>query len=165
MKLIIGGIVDGITIFFKYWSKRNNQAICLCRRGHEEHWCRSLSSAALGVMAITWVSVWSSTSLPGTLFICWIGQHSSLCQRKHGPVHQRHVGLKALTFIPLEPSSAGLRSPGMCLQSLGQDTSWISLRQLATNRRNQRLLFLMYCSVVIESDQKNVLEIVISSSL
>ena len=77
-QVVIGGIVNGITIFFKYWRKRNNQAICLCRRGHEEHRCRSSSSAALGVMAITWVSVWSSTSLSGTSCICWIGQHSSL---------------------------------------------------------------------------------------
>jgi hypothetical protein len=142
------------------WIKRNNHAICLWRRGHEEHWCRNWSKEALGEMIITCFSVWSSVSLSGTSPTYWVGQHSSACQRKNGPVHQQHVGWKALIFIALQPSLTGLRSTGTCLQSLGDDTSGISLRRLATNGRNRRLSSLMYCNVVIESDQKNVLEIV-----
>ena len=74
-------------------------------------------------LLITWLAGWatlrnvvvfssdvrSSSSLSSYIAAGRCGQLSSVCQRKHGPIHQRLLPTMASTVNPLEASSVGLR--------------------------------------------------------
>ena len=69
----------------------------------------------------SWESHWSCQMITGT-FVG--GQIVGSCFMKGGPWNQRHSGL--YSFSSLVPSSAGFKTPGIWLQSDGEDVSRIS---------------------------------------
>ena len=92
------------------------------------------------------------------------GQFASSSFKNSGPSSHTRRHSESKDFSPRDAISAGFRAELTYLHWDGCDESWISDSQFTMKVLNRLLSFLMYCSMEVESVQRVVPSISISSS-